>query len=324
MVTLKEIKHKTSSKMRLLGNLLSLLILAVIGMIAIVIIFENSFFTQIQSYEKGVLFTFGKASSKPVPTGLQWHLPYPFQHIEVVNVEKERVVQIGFRMDEATTNRTYMPREALVITSDGNLVDMEVEANYHINNIHDYVLNVENPDQVVQVSTEAALKSIIGQYTLDEILTVKKFEATTEVKERLQKLLDFYNVGVTITRVQFIKVLNPLKVREAFESVESAKTDSSISVEQALAYRNKVIPEARGLAEKKIKGAEAYAISRISKAEADTMVFNSLVRNYRNSKEVTRKRLYLETLEEVLPGKKKVIVDAKGNTLNLLNLGDAK
>jgi len=314
----RSLREKSESS---LGFFFGLGILGVLVLGIVILVFEGQFYTRVESYEKAVSFIFGKVEKQPLATGFHWRMPFPLQHIEVVNVETERKVQLGFRMGEGDSGRVHLEREGLVLTKNGNILDVEAEINYHISDVVNYVIQVEDPEATVQDAAESAFRTIMGQYTINDVLTDKKSDITSKSHKRMQSILDSYKMGVIISRVQFIKVLNPLQVRDAFESVEAAKQDSAISVENAMSYQNKMIPEARGKAVQDIRAAEAYANKRMSLAKGEVELFNQLYDSYRISKRVTRKRLYLETMEEVLPGKKKFIVDKQGSTINLLDLG---
>jgi modulator of FtsH protease HflK len=307
---------------RTFGFFVGVGVLGLAGIVLLVLVFQNQFWVKIESYERGVRFNLGKVEKEPLTPDLYLRLPYPFQHIEIVNAETERLVQLGFEMKG--TEKIHLEQDALILTKNGNIVDLEAVVNYTISDIVDYVLYVEDQEETVRDASEAVIKSVVGKYSINDILTDKKSGITRQAHEELQELLNSYKLGIKITRVQFVRILNPLKVRDAFESVESAKQDSAIAVEQAEGYRNKVVPEARGKVAQLMREAEGYALERVAKAEGDVELFNQLYEKYRVSKRVTRKRLYLETMEEILPGKKKVLVDEKGSTVNLLNLGGSK
>jgi membrane protease subunit HflK len=159
---------------------------------------------------------------------------------------------------------------------------------------------------------------------VQEVLTSQKAEIANEVKTKLQGLVDEYDLGLNVSRVQFLKVLNPEEVRAAYEGVESAKQDSVISVEKALAYENREIPSARADSIEWVKSAEGFALARVAEAEGNVAEFNALYGKYKRGKKVMRKRLYLETLETVLPNKKKIIMESGASHVNLLHLGGVK
>ncbi|MGL1903790.1 MAG: FtsH protease activity modulator HflK [Fibrobacterales bacterium] len=302
------------------------LLLLVIAAGLVLYYFQKSFFVIVESYEKAVVFNLGVVDPVPLEEGPHMRLPYPIQDIILIDVEKDRKITLGFEesdSEDAHTNR-HKPKEALVLTADANIVDVEAVINYKINDPVTYVTKIEEPEETIRDASESALKAVIGLYNTDDILTEKKAEIADEVFKELQKVLDKYDMGISIQRVQLVKVLNPKEVREAFESVESAKQDSAISVEKALGYQNKEVPKARGYATKTIKGAEAYAITRIAEAEGNVAEFKEIYAKYKGAKAVTKKRLYLEAMEEVLPDVKKFIVDGNGSQLNLLNLGGTR
>ncbi len=302
------------------------LLLIVIAVGAGLYYFQKSFFVIVESYEKAVVFNLGVVDPEPLGEGPHMRLPYPIQDIVTVDVEKDRKITLGF--EEVNSRKgsytQHNAKDALVLTADANIVDVEAVINYKIHDPVTYITKVEEPEETIKDAAESALKTVVGLYRTDDILTEKKAEIAEEVLKKLQEILNRYDLGVEISRVQLVKVLNPKEVREAFESVESAKQDSAISVEKALGYQNKEVPKARGYAIKTIKAAEAFALTRIAEAQGNVAEFTEIYKKYRTSKKVTRKRLYLETMEEVLPKVKKFIVDDQGSQLNLLNLGGTK
>ncbi|HCL90505.1 MAG TPA: FtsH protease activity modulator HflK, partial [Candidatus Atribacteria bacterium] len=179
-------------------------------------------------------------------------------------------------------------------------------------------------EQTVRSASEATLRQVIGERKIDEALTVGKYEIQEETKRLLQKLLDSYKAGILIVAVQLQDVNPPKEVQDAFKDVASAKEDKSRYINQAQGYRNDLIPKARGEAVKMTKEAEGYKIERIKKAEGDIAKFNSILTEYKKGEYITQARLYLETMEEILPNMNKIIVDLKENQslVNLLPLGD--
>ena len=165
------------------------------------------------------------------------------------------------------------------------------------------------------------MRIVVGQYTMDDALTEKKGFIVQEIHSTLQRILDKYEIGITIRRVQFVKAVNPAQIIEAFEDVENAKQDSGRAFLDAQKYANQKLPEARGNAKKQIEEAKAYSEALVAKAKGDSARFTQVLEKYKEYKTVTRKRLYLETMEEVLPKIKKIIVDEKTGTTKLLPLG---
>jgi membrane protease subunit HflK len=237
-------------------------------------------------------------------------------------------VEIGFRTITFGPPARYreIPAEALMLTGDENIVSAEAIVQYKIKDPVNYLFNIILPEQTVRSAAEATLRQVIGERKIDEALTVGKYEIQEETKRLLQELLDSYKTGILIVAVQLQDVNPPKEVQDAFKDVASAKEDKSRYINQAQGYRNDLIPKARGEAVKMTKEAEGYKIERIKKAEGDVAKFNSILIEYKKGESITQARLYLETMEEILPNMNKVIVDLEENQslINLLPLGDAK
>lgn len=296
-------------------------VIVTIALIWVLLQYNQLFFFQVESYQKAVVFTLGEARDQEVSEGLHLKWPWPIEHVEIVDTEIDRKIQIGFKLnDKKNSLKTHVEEEAAILTSNANIVDIEAEFNYHISDLKQFVIEMEEPEEAIRDASEAVLNSIIGKNTIEDILTENKAQIAQEIKVELQKILDEYRIGIQVDRVQFIKVLNPIQVREAFESVESAKQDSAIAVEQAKGYANLEIPKARGEAQALIQNAEGYAISRVNQALGETAEFEAYLEKGKRSSKITRQRLYLETLEEVLPNVKKIIADEKSGAIPLLQI----
>jgi len=276
--------------------------------------------------EQGVVRRFGKFVRIESP-GLNYHLPYPIETVVTPAVTQVKRVEIGFRTISFGPPARYreMPVEALMLTGDENIVSADAIVQYKIKDPVSYLFNIILPEETVKNAAEAALRQVIGERKIDEALTVGKYEIQEETKKLLQDLLDSYKAGIFIVAVQLQDVNPPKEVQEAFKDVASAKEDKSKYINQAQGYENDLIPKARGEAVKMTKEAEGYKIERIKKAEGDVAKFNSILTEYKKGEYITQARLYLETMEEILPNMNKVIVDLKENQslINLLPLGDA-
>lgn len=270
--------------------------------------------------EQGVVRRFGRMV-RVVGPGPHWHLPFPIEKVDVPKVTEVRRIEIGFRTVHPGPPARYVdvPEEALMLTGDENIVHCEVVVQYRIKDSPKYLFNVRGQRELVKDASEAALRQVIGRHKIDEVLTEKKSEIQQEIQKKLQELMDLYDAGISIVLVKFQDVRAPKEVDAAFKDVASAREDRERLVQEAEAYRNDVLPKARGQAEKMIKEAEAYKIERIQRAKGDVARFLAMLREYRRAKEVTKTRLYIETMERVLPRVKKYIVEGKG-TLNLLPL----
>ncbi|MBU4509781.1 FtsH protease activity modulator HflK [bacterium] len=276
--------------------------------------------------EQGVVRRFGKFIRIESP-GLNYHLPYPIETVVTPAVTQVKRVEIGFRTISFGPPARYreIPTEALMLTGDENIVSANVIVQYKIKDPVSYLFNIILPEQTVRDAAEAALRQVIGERKIDEALTVGKYEIQEETKKTLQILLDSYKAGILVVAVQLQDVNPPKEVQDAFKDVASAKEDKSRYINQAQGYRNDLIPKARGEAVKMTKEAEGYKIERIKKAEGDVAKFNSILTEYKKGESITQARLYLETMEEILPNMNKIIVGLEENQplINLLPLGDA-
>ena len=270
--------------------------------------------------EVGVVQTFGKYS-RAAQSGLNYHFPYPIETVKTPKVTEVKRIEIGFRSVGKNQYQT-VERESLMLTGDENIVDAEMIVQYKIKDPEAYLFNFIKPELTVREASEASLRTVVGRHNIDEALTSGKFMIQEETKELVQSILDKYKTGIIVVAVQLQDVSPPQQVIAAFKDVASAKEDKNKMVNQAEGYRNDIIPKARGEAQAMIREAEGYKKARIARAEGDVAKFSAVLKEYRKAKGVTETRMYLETIEEILPNKEKIIVpDAKsGNLINLLNL----
>jgi len=270
--------------------------------------------------EVGVIRTFGE-HTRVAQSGLNWHFPVPIETVNTPKVTEVKRVEIGFRTLRNGQYRT-VEKESLMLTGDENIVDAEMIVQYKIKDPVAYLFNIVEPELTVREAAEASLRTVVGRNKIDETLTTGKFVIQEETKSQLQSILDLYESGIHVVAVQLQDVSPPKEVIGAFKDVASAKEDKNRMVNQAEGYRNDVIPKARGEAEAMIRAAEGFRESRIKRAEGDAAKFTTILQEYRKAKSITEIRLYLETMEKVLPGIEKIIVPDKdsGNMLNLLNL----
>ena len=270
--------------------------------------------------EVGVVQTFGKYS-RASQSGLNYHFPYPIETVKTPKVTEVKRIEIGFRSVGKNQYQT-VERESLMLTGDENIVDAEMIVQYKIKDPEAYLFNFIKPELTVREASEASLRTVVGRHNIDEALTSGKFMIQEETKELVQSILDKYNTGISVVAVQLQDVSPPQQVIAAFKDVASAKEDKNKMVNQAEGYRNDIIPKARGEAQSMIREAEGYKKARIARAEGDVAKFSAVLKEYRKAKGVTETRMYLETMEEILPKIEKIIIpDAKsGNLINLLNL----
>ncbi len=274
--------------------------------------------------EVGVVRTFGKFT-RVVQSGLNWKFPAPIEIVDTPKVTEVKRIEIGFRTLKNGQYRT-VEKESLMLTGDENIVDAEMIVQYKIKDPVAYLFRIVGPELTVREAAEASLRTIVGRNKIDETLTTGKFTIQEETKNQLQTVLDNYNSGIHVVAVQLQDVSPPKEVIGAFKDVASAKEDKNRMINQAEGYRNDVIPKARGEAEAMIRDAEGFKDSRVKRAEGDATKFTTILKEYRKAKSITEKRLYLETMEKVLPDIEKIIVPDKdsGNMLNLLNLNTGK
>jgi len=274
--------------------------------------------------EVGVVQRFGKYD-RVVGSGLNYHFPYPIETVKTPKVTEVKRIEIGFRTVGKNQYRT-IEQESLMLTGDENIVDAELIVQYKIKEPIDYLFNFIGPELTLREASEASLRTVIGRHNIDEALTSGKFMIQEETKELLQITLDKYETGVIVVAVQLQDVSPPKQVIDAFKDVASAKEDKNRMINEAEGYRNDIIPKARGEAQAMIREAEGFRESRIKRAEGDVAKFKAIVKEYVKAKDVTKERLYLEAMEEILPGIDKYIVPngEDGNLLNLLNLTGTK
>ena len=274
--------------------------------------------------EVGVVRTFGEYT-RVAQSGLNYHFPYPFEQVNTPAVTEVKRIEIGFRTLNNGQYRT-VEKESLMLTGDENIVDAEMIVQYKIKDPVDYLFKIVEPELTVREAAEASLRTVVGRNKIDETLTTGKFQIQEGTKTQLQLILDKYESGIHVVAVQLQDVSPPKEVIGAFKDVASAKEDKNRMINQAEGYRNDIIPKARGEAEAMIRDAEGFRESRIKRSEGDAAKFTTILKEYRKAKSITQKRLYLETMERVLPGIEKIIVPDKdsGNMLNLLNLNPGK
>ena len=270
--------------------------------------------------EVGVIRTFGEYT-RVTQSGLNWKFPSPIETANTPKVTEVKRIEFGFRSLKNGQYRT-VEKESLMLTGDENIVDAEMIVQYKIKDPVEYLFNIVEPELTVREAAEASLRTVVGRNKIDETLTTGKFTIQEETKIQLQNILDKYQSGIHVVAVQLQDVSPPKEVIGAFKDVASAKEDKNRMVNQAEGYRNDIIPKSRGEAEAMIRAAEGFKESRVKRAEGDATKFTTILKEYKKAKSITEKRLYLETMEKVLPGIEKIIVPDKdsGNMLNLLNL----
>ena len=305
---------------RLGGGNLGILIVAIIALL--IIIWAATGVYTVSPGENAALRLFGAVQGAPVSEeGLHWWWPSPVGNKDVVLVTETRRMELGFRSNEAAVNTPFL-EEALMISGDLNIVDVQMVVQYRISNLNNFLFKVDDPGEPVRAvpegrpdgrtlkdGAEAALRLVVGQRSIDDVLVRGRELVETDTRQRLQAILDEYEAGIEVISVQLQDVKAPEEVRDAFDDVLRGRQERETRINQALAYEADVIPRARGDAERIIEAAEAFKRARIETANGEAQRFESVLNEYQSSPEVTRQRLYLEALENVFPGVTKIIVD---------------
>ena len=259
--------------------------------------------------EEGVIRRWGKYRLSVGP-GIYYHIPWPVERVDKPKITKIEKIEIGYRTIREGPPAVYEPieEEALMLTGDMNIVDLWFIVQYRIKNARDYLFNVRNVKKTIKDAAEASMRQIIGDRGIDEALTIGKEEIQDKTEEKLQQILDLYKSGIDIVTVKLQDVHAPGEVKKAFEAVASAKEARERLINEALGKYNEQIPKAKGEAEKTIREAEAYAVQRIKEAEGNAHRFLARLKEYKKAKSVTKDRLYLETMEDILPEIEKIVM----------------
>ena len=314
---------------RLGGGNLGIIIVAVIALI--IIIWAATGVYTISPGENAALRLFGAVQGDPVAEeGLHWWWPSPVGKKDVVLVTETRRMELGFRSNDAAVNTPFL-EEALMISGDLNIVDVQMVVQYRISNLNDFLFNVDDPGEPTRLipegqpdgrtlkdGAEAALRLVVGQRSIDDVLVRGRELVETDTRARLQAIMDSYRSGIEVISVQLQDVKAPEEVRDAFDDVLRGRQERETRINQALAYEADVIPRARGDAQRIIEDAEAFRQARIETAEGEAQRFEAVLDEYESSPQVTRQRLYLEALEQFLPNVSKIIVDPESESVLVL------
>jgi modulator of FtsH protease HflK len=316
---LEEFLRRSQDKLRNVlpgGNLggkgLSLILLAAVA------IWGFSGFFRVDPDELGVVLRFGKYV-RDVKPGLNYHLPYPIESVLTPKVTRVNRIDIGMRLVEDLRRGTSIrdvPEESLMLTGDENIVDVDFSVFWLVKTggAGDYLFNIQQPEGTVKAVAESAMREIVGRSNIQPILTGARQNIETAVHDLMQATLDKYGSGITITQVQLQKVDPPSQVIDSFRDVQAARADLERSQNEAQTYANKVVPEARGRASKITQDAEAYREQTVAEARGSASRFLKVFDEYKKAPEVTRQRMYLETMERLFGGTDKIILDSGANS----------
>jgi membrane protease subunit HflK len=269
---------------------------------------------RVQSEELGVVLRFGK-HVRTVGPGLSYHLPYPIESVQFPKALRVSTLNIGFSLDD-TPRRTRdgrrdIPEESLMLTGDENIVDVQFTVLWRIkpNGAADYLFNIQNAEGTVKAVAESAMREVVGRSEIQPILTSKKDKTEREVHERMQETLDNYGSGIQIQQLQMGNVNPPADVIQSFNDVQNAKTELESLQNEAQTYANRVVPDARGRAAQILQIAEGYKQQAVAEAKGQSSRFLQVYEEYNKAKDVTRQRIYLETMERILGSSEKLVYD---------------
>lgn len=286
----------------------------VVGAVAVVAFWAWQSIYIVEQGIVGVELRFGQYS-ETTQAGLQWAW-WPIEEVVLVNTQKVNTVEVGYRTSGRNRASTSVPREALMLTADENIVDIELAVQYNIKGPTDLVFNVaEYPfdtEAVVRGATESALREVVGSNVMDFVLTDGRPEVAQNTRALLQLILDRYDTGINILAVEMQDAQPPNEVKAAFDDAVKAREDQVRLTNEAEAYANDVIPRARGRAARVVQEAEAYKAAVIARAEGEASRFSQILTEYQAAPDITRDRLYLESMEEVLTRSSKLMLDQKG------------
>lgn len=272
--------------------------------------------------EEAVVVRFGKYARKAYP-GLNYRLPSPIEEAIVEKVKISRQTEIGYRtsgrknlsnstyaifQNSKTDNRRYNVSDSTMLTGDENIIELNCNVRWHIKNLYDFIFNVDDPENTVNIVAESAIREVISETLITSVLSNQKQEIADRIETLIQQILDQYSIGIEIEAVELLKAEPPSEVIDAYRDVQTSRADKEREINQAQAYRNDKIPEARGTAARMLEEAEGLKQSTIAKAVGDTQKFDAILVQYQLNKEVTKERLYLNTIESILQGSKKFII----------------
>lgn len=264
--------------------------------------------------ENAVIMRFGQYTETIDQAGLHYHLPWPVETVIKPNVTFERRIEIGYRsMPFDATQKQDVPEESLMLTGDANIVDLDFVVQWKIADARQFLFNIRDPQDTLKRVAESAMREVTGQNKLQDIITDRREDVGTRVKNLMQQILDSYGAGIMVTQVLIQNASVPSAVSAAFEDVIRASQDAETLKNQAMRYRNEIVPRAQGDSIRLVKEAEAYREQVVSKAKGEADRFNKIYSAYAGAKGVTRERLYLEAWDHMLKNSDAIVLDGKGS-----------
>jgi len=287
---------------------------ALILIALVFIVWVASGFYIVDASQRGVVLRFGEYSTTTQP-GPQWHLPYPFESVEIVNLSQVRTIEVGYRNNP----KNKVLKESLMLTDDENIVDLQFAVQYLLRDPTEYLFNSRSPDESVMQAAESAMREIVGKSKMDFVLYEGREQIAANAQSLMQEILDRYKSGVSISKVTMQQAQPPEQVQAAFDDAVKAGQDRERQISEGQAYSNDVVPKARGTASRLMQEAEGYRQRVVANAEGEASRFRQIQTEFSRAPQVTRERLYLETMQQVYSNSTKIYVDQKGGN-NLLFL----
>ncbi|MDD1619930.1 MAG: FtsH protease activity modulator HflK [Methylococcaceae bacterium] len=293
-------KQSSGSPMKSLGYLA----------VGAAVLWGLSGFYTVDEGTRGVVTRFGAYVNTTQP-GLNWHIPAPIEQVQVVDVEQQRFIEVGYRSGGGQATGS-VPKEAMMLTKDENIVDVRLAVQYQVKDAKDYAFNVLDPASTLKQVTESVERGVIGHNNMDFVLTEGRSEIVLEIKSEIQSVMDAYKAGILITSVNLQDAQPPEQVQGSFEDAIKAREDKQRLINEAEAYSNDVVPKARGAASRIVQESEGYKERVIAQANGDVSRFSQLLTEYKKAPAVTKQRMYIEAMESVLERSNNVLVDVKG------------
>ena len=283
----------------------------IFGIIIVLALWLASGFYRVLPNENAVIQRFGELERTQTESGMGYHIPWPVESLTKVNVTEDRRLTIGFNNfgRGGGNNRNDVPEESLMLTADANIVDIDVVVIWNIDNAHDYLFNIRSQEDTIKRVAESTTREVVGQTNLQPIITTGRELVAQRIKVLTQETLDSYRSGIAVKQVLIQDATVHPDVTEAFDDVVAAAQDAERFQNEATIYKNDIIPKARGEAIRMIQESQGYKESRIARAEGEADRFTQLYEAYIGGKDVTRERIYIETMEEIMKNADKTIID---------------
>jgi len=281
----------------------------------VVVIWLASGFYIVDEGRRGVVTRFGRFTETTLP-GPRWHLPFPVEAVELVEFSQVKTIEVGYR----NTPKNKIDKEAVMLTDDENIIDIQFAVQYNLKSAEDYVFNNRRPDQIVAYVAESAIREVVGKAKMDFALYEGREQIAKQTEQLMQQMLDRFGTGVFVQKVTLQNVQPPDKVQAAFDDAVKAGQDRERLKNEGQAYANDVVPRARGMAARLIEEANGYQSEVVQRAQGDAQSFNQVLVEYQKAPAVTRERLYLDMMQSVLGNSSKILVDQKSPSLLYLPL----